>query len=271
MDNKNISTKLGVAIIIIFSLTALAFVLLCERSKSTGVIQSDIDPIIQKPQMEKKQDIESKKIETNSPSGKYTSIDNVIEFRYAASKDRPIYEKDGIIQYLWQINDDWSASVGMEGYEPMNIAEKKYAIVPFLEKSQEGIMIFDKKESETLEDAIKRLIRQQGKNPSNCKIVKEQDGEKEKARIELASEYKPTEKELRDIGLPEGIAQSVKESFAIGAKKRELCSMFCNAGGPGVSVFEYDSKKNKSKFIFEQASGYDSSINFHTVEFLSQK
>jgi hypothetical protein len=42
IDNKNISTKLGVAIITIFALTALAFVLACEKNRPIGQVENNL-------------------------------------------------------------------------------------------------------------------------------------------------------------------------------------------------------------------------------------
>jgi ribosomal protein S16 len=273
MDNKNISTKLGVVIIVIFAVTALAFVLVYEKNKKISEVKNNVAITVQEStQPENKRKEEAEKTEPDSPSGKYTSIDNVIEFQYRTDGN-PIFEKDGTIQFLPLVdkvlNNQYYSY--LKDYSIFNFNEKKYAVMPILSgknNPDEGIIIFDKKENETLEDAIKKLIRQQGKNPANCKVVKEQNGEKEKAWIELAREYNPTEEELmKHSNSPEHF----RKWIAVGAKTAELCSIFSPPSTPGLSIFEYDSAKNKRKFIFEKLRGYDGNINYYSIKFIPQK
>ncbi len=214
---------------------------------------------------------ENVELKLKLPSGKYTSIDNVIEFNYLKSLENPLYEKNGIIQFLWPLKTAQSNPLNFPKYQTISVNEEKYVLKPFLEGFDEGIMIIEKEEQEMLEDAIRKLIKEQGKDPNDCKIAKRQDGEKEIAWIELVQEYKPTEEDLISTNLPEETTLTIKESFSIGTRTREICSTFSSAGGPGLSFFEYDSNKTKTSFIFKQASGYDSSINFSSVNFLDQE
>ncbi|EKE11421.1 MAG: hypothetical protein ACD_15C00082G0001 [uncultured bacterium] len=53
MDNKKISTKLGVAIIIIFAITVIAFVLVCDKNRETVEIKNNPMGIVKNKEPEK--------------------------------------------------------------------------------------------------------------------------------------------------------------------------------------------------------------------------
>lgn len=109
-----------------------------------------------------------------------------------------------------------------------------------------SIMIFNKPENETVNEAIQNIIEQEGKNPDDCKIVETETVSEELKALEIDS----AEPIVID---DEGIEYEnwMIEAGLRGKKLTDLCSKYTSG------YFLYNENKSKTKFIFLSSTGMD--------------
>jgi hypothetical protein len=132
----------------------------------------------------------------------------------------------------------------------------------------EAFGIFEKSKEESIEDAILKLVSDEGKNPEDCKVVKFDDGNRKTAKIESTEPIEVTEAELEGLEEKEiwhGAEESIRNN-----KLRELCSDYAGAWTipMGGQYFIYDNENHKDIFIFAKEGGMGVSwIAPSTIEF----
>ncbi|EKE11222.1 MAG: hypothetical protein ACD_15C00114G0001 [uncultured bacterium] len=193
MDNKKISTILGTVLIIIFAATALAFVLVYENKQSKSEINNNVAVISEnlQPEENKKNETENKQspeevqkeLQTlNSEDGNitYTAISKedyhsmmIKNDKYSmglmpTSKTQFIkYENKNLgISFIYRGNlKSYIKEVSPGKLQFIDYSYNKYSANP-----QDYIEIYSKKTSDTLEEAVKKLIVQKGADLKKCEI-----------------------------------------------------------------------------------------------------
>ncbi len=115
--------------------------------------------------------------------------------------------------------------------------------------------ILEKSKEESIEDAILKLVSDEGKNPENCKVVKSDDGNRKIAKIKSAEPIELTEADIE--GLEEEEIWHGAEEAIINNKLRDLCSDYAGAWTipMGGQYFIYDDENHKDIFIFAKERG----------------
>lgn len=160
-------------------------------------------------------------------------------------QDARIIERDGKIILLVNFEDDEYTELG--------------ELFDILEKSEEA----------SIEDAILKLVSDEGKNPEDCKVVKSDDGNRKIAKIESAEPIEVTEAEIAEY--ENGLPPEINEEVIRNNKLRELCSDYGGAWTipMGGQYFIYDDENHKDIFIFAKERGMGMSwIDPSTIEFM---
>ena len=185
---------------------------------------------------------------------------------YNARYDARIMERDGKIILLVNFEDDEYAC------EEKNC---EYIDGRYFTELGEAFGIFKKSKEESIDDAILKLVSDEGKNPEECKVVKFDEGNRKTAKIESAEPIELTEAEIEGTeeyekygnSLPsERIEESIRNN-----KLRELCSDYAGAWTipMGGQYFIYDDENHKDIFIFAKKGGMGMSwIAPSTIEFM---
>lgn len=174
--------------------------------------------------------------------------------------DARIIERDGKIILLVNFKDDESAC------EEKNC---EYIDGRYFTKLGEAFDIFEKSKEEPIEDAILKLVSDEGKNPEECKVVKFDDGNRKTAKIKSVEPIEVTEAEIAEY--ENGLPSEIIEELIRNNKLRELCSDYAGAWTipGGDQYFIYDDENHKDIFIFAKKSGMGMSwIAPSTIEFM---
>ncbi len=178
---------------------------------------------------------------------------------YYAQQSR-IMERDGKIILLVNFEGDEYAC------EEKNC---EYIDGRYFEELGEAFGIFEKSKEESIEDAILKLVSDEGKNPEDCKVVKSDDGNRKIAKIELIEPIEVTENEIAED--ESGLPSEIVEELIRNNKLRELCSDYAGTWTfpLGGQYFIYDDENHKNIFIFAKERGMGMSwIAPSTIEFM---
>jgi hypothetical protein len=276
MDNKKIPTWLGVMIIIIFSVTTLAFVM-AWKNKKTGEIRKETINTNEKTvdactnsSIKTSDDQAIKYLLTED--GYYRSVNHGLEFRLGnLAKDEFVYEDESGIRTISEYqphscNNEWEEKlkgkfVSINGRQFMDFHRND---ISFLKKSSD----------ETIQQALTRLIKSEGKNPLNCdiKIIdmggKEGEGKKY-AIIQLSENAKVTETDINSFikANPSFTKDGPIGNIVRSDKLEKLCSKYAEDSRYGKWYF-WD-ENNKTELVGFSHLG-DSWINPYTIRFFDE-
>lgn len=147
------------------------------------------------------------------------------------------------------------------------------------------ISVFEKLETQSIEDAILNLVKIEGRDPANCKVVKGDMNESGYVSyvMALADNYKIeyTADELKQIADADKQAALDKGPFngewqkgeIYGKRVKEVCSSVVRPVSAGTSkaapsLFLYNEAKSKTKFIYTSGSADPQFFEFGLVEIL---
>ncbi len=260
--NQKIETKLGVIIIVIFALTTLAFALVWEKSRNENEVENNATATNKPAEQggdEKKQTDENKDIY-------YKSNNFGVEFTYKSFRTGKlgsfIQENDNKIRLMVARNDG--------GYTNERCKQDKdcQEIGGLMYWPGTGALeIYEKNADESIEDAIMKVVKNKGGDPSKCEAdsyVEHYVGREEKQYyIKYKKEYIPMENENVSNGFER---RKEFEKEAINA-----CSDFAVGVGPGGKNFIYHSEESKTKFAYIYGDRSDApDINDGSIKFIGE-
>ncbi|MFA6305563.1 MAG: hypothetical protein WC651_02425 [Candidatus Gracilibacteria bacterium] len=147
------------------------------------------------------------------------------------------------------------------------------------------IAVFEKTAGEKIEDSILNIIKQEGKNPNNCKVVKKSTKEvgNQEYMIDLADPISYTKDEQEEIRLADKNRTPDAGPVDGEYKKREIynkrlvenCSAYADPLGLGTSssigsMFLYNDAVSKTKFVYLPGTADPYFHEYGTIEFINE-
>ena len=261
MDNKKISTILGTVLIIIFSATALAFVLVHENKQSKSEINNNVAVISENLHPE-----ENKKIETENKNKQddknefiyYRSANLGVEFSYKA------YRTGEIGSFIQEKGNEIRLMVAEENNE-RNLErcskDNECQLIngfPYW-PGIGGLNVYEKNTNESIEDAIAKLINKNGGDASRCNIETIYPIPEEKSyQIKPKNKYVPIKKEDHETMQD----RQNREQYNI-----KVCSKFARSS---YFIYHPDESKTKFSYIYWDGQYLDApDINYDSIKFLN--
>ncbi|MFA5994319.1 MAG: hypothetical protein WC823_05160 [Parcubacteria group bacterium] len=249
IDNKKIPTWLGVVIIVIFSATAVAFVLVYEKNSKTSGIKNDVAMTQESTPAEKKKE------QSNENEDIYYKSDNLgVEFSYKSLRVGKINS------FIQEKNNEIKLMVAQEDTErnkEICAENKECQIVDgvIYWPGIGGLNVYEKSTNESIEDAIARVMKQKGGSPSKCVIDSYVDRGKTVYYIKQKKEYVP----LNNGDVSAGMIRQRKFT----EETYKICAL------PGNGHFIYTKNESKTKFAFIYGEMMDApDINEESVKFI---
>lgn len=261
MDNKKIPTSLGTIILAIIALTAGLFVVKYEKMQKMedGQVKKIIasKEMIEANQSTKQKDIYDETIH-------YTSQKLGVEFdynKYRTGKIDSFIQENGNKIRLMVARDDggYTKEKCQRDKECQEINGLRYW------PGIGGLNIYEKNANKSIEDAITKLMKKNGGDPSKCVVdsyVNKKNGQKV-YYIKQKKEYIPLVSD--DI-------LKVREGYKkFEIESQKICSSFSVGVGPGGKAFLYHPDESKIKFAFIFGEMLDApDINENSVKFIEK-
>ncbi|MFH0891400.1 MAG: hypothetical protein V1867_01325 [Candidatus Falkowbacteria bacterium] len=233
-----------------------------EAQSEIAQAQSQVEALQKEMDDQKNDDLKQK--EATTTYGVYRSFNLGIEFTRAMPSKTLVYEKGDKINILWLRSDKYQAAPCHEDKGCYSIMGNTY------DDGSQEITVFSKSSDETIEEAIKKLITREGKNPDDCKVVVKDYKEKKWVHMELAEPYEPSKEELNTFNMDGPGSASAKERIIEG-KIREKCYFHtpsANFTGSYNHSFIYDPKNSITKFArFESRCCDGVDFDFDSIRF----
>jgi hypothetical protein len=191
---------------------------------------------------EKEDLLEGDKNNIYSYENLYRSFNLGVEFAFRPAENSFVYEKENVLKILQ--NKKISKENCTEDSACYLVLDNPY----FLGVGE--ITIFNKSSEESINEAIEKLIKKEGKDPTNCDIkVKDLDNNKKEISVEYKNLYEPLETNDVSAGLVH------KTEFE--KEANEICSRFVQGPGPGAGGFIYNPVESEIVFAYIYSQGLD--------------